>query len=48
MGKNKICIPLLYKGGIQMNKGLNERQSYKVNKENWEEYFYDLEVEKNF
>ena len=31
-----------------MNKGLNERQSDKVNKEIWEEYFYDLVVEKNF
>ena len=31
-----------------MNKGLNERQSDKVNKEIWEEYFYDLAVEKNF
>ena len=30
-----------------MNKGLNERQSDKVNKEIWEEYFYDLAVEKN-
>lgn len=47
MENNKICIPILYKGGIQMNKGFSERQNYKV-KENWEDYFYDLEVEKTF
>ena len=32
MENNKIYIPILHKGGLQMNTRLNERQNYKVNR----------------
>lgn len=32
MENNNIYIPILRKGGLQMNKRLNERQNYKVNR----------------
>lgn len=46
MENNKICVPIVYKGGPQMNKRLNERQIIRLTEENLENYVYDLEGEK--
>lgn len=48
MENNNIYIPILCKGGLQMNKRLNERQNYEVNRRKQRRIFLWLRGRVNF